>query len=196
MIISTAGFIGALVLAGGVVLLIQKVNHGKLWGGEDPFGNTTGQGVQAQDNIIGLQIGGAMGETMTLCLVGLMIAIFLFCCHSLLPTIKQCRRYNREFKELLENNDKEDIDEEKTEEIELKDIETKEETEANEISEKRNKKELKRTNSFLKDRCETTHWHNNPFRHGTPSPAPGISPSSSHFLSSKEELIRNISDSE
>ena len=186
MIISGSAFIGTLVLTGCVVLLIQKVNHGKMWGGLDPFGNSTNQGVQAQDNVFGIQIGGAMSETLTWFLVLLMIGIFLFCFHSCLPTMKQCAKYNREIKEMIENSDKKDTEEEMKEEK----IELKTDIESNENTNKENKNKLKRNNSFYEDRCEETHWKSNPFRNSTPSPA--------HFYSTKGGEITDIpsSDSE
>ena len=189
MIISGSAFIGTLVLTGCVVLLIQKMNHGKLWGGLDPFGNGTSQGVQAQDNIFGIQIGGAMSETLTGFLVLLLIGIFLYCFHTCFLSIKQCARYNKEFKEMIENSDEKDTEEERKEEKEEK-IELKTDIESNENTNKENKNKLKRNNSFYEDRCEETHWKSNPFRNTTPPPA--------HFYSTKEGEITDIpsSDSE
>ena len=187
MIISGSAFIGSLLLTGAVVLLIQKVNHGKIFGGQDPFGNSTNQGVQAQDNVFGIQIGGQMSSTLTWFLVILMIGISLFLLHSVLPILKQCARYNKEFKEMLGSSDTKDTDHEMKEEEEF---ELKEDIESHEDTNKGTKNTLKRNNSFYDDRCEETHWKSNPFRNTTPSPA--------HFYSTKGGEITDIpsSDSE
>ena len=115
VVISGSAFIGTLVLVGCGVLILQKVNHGKLWGGIDPFTNGTNQGNQAQDNIFGVQIGGEMPQTVIWFLVILMISIFIYCFHSCLPSIRQCANYKKEIEEMIENNKKEDTEQENIE---------------------------------------------------------------------------------
>ena len=188
MIISGSAFIGSLLLTGAVVLLIQKVNHGKIFGGVDPFANTTSQGLQAQINLFGLQIGGQMSTTLTWFLALLMLGVALFILHSVLPILKQCGRLNKEIKEMTGSSDTKDKDHEIKEEEEL---ELHEDIEAHEDTNKETNNILKRNSSFHKDRCELTHWRHNPFRNRTPSPAPPPS----YFYSAKDEEITNI-DSE
>ena len=186
MIISGSAFIGSLLLTGAVVLLIQKVNHGKLWGGGNPFGNSSSQGLQAQDNLFGLQIGGQMSTTLTWFLAILLLGIAIFILHSVLPILKKCGQLNKEIKEMTGSSDTKDHEINEEEETGLN-----EDIEAHEEIDKETNNTVKRNSSFHKDRCELTHWRLNPFRNRTPSPAPPPS----YFYSAGESEITNI-DSE